>query len=112
MAKVNHAYQRQDAEALAALLSAWEASPESVPGRGVAAELVRVIRQIAQVRQRLDSISQGIEALQAGELYALYEKCNVGSQAGENLLAEMAASLSDRIGAARRELAALEAQAP
>ena len=34
MAKVNDAYQRQDSEALAALLSAWEASPESVSGDG------------------------------------------------------------------------------
>ena len=32
MAKVNDAYQQQDSEALAALLSAWETSPESVPG--------------------------------------------------------------------------------
>ena len=82
MAKVNDAYQRQDSEALAALLSAWETSPESVSGTGVSSDLVRVIRQIAQVRRRLDSIRRAIQALQAGALYTLHQKCNVRSDAG------------------------------
>ena len=112
MAKVNDAYQRQDSEALAALLSAWEASPESVTGTGVASDLVRVIRQIAQVRRRLDSIRRAIQALQARPLYVLYQKCGVRSDAGGSLLEELAASLDDRINAARQELAALEAEAP
>lgn len=112
MVKVNGAYQRQDSEALAALLSAWEASPESVPGTGVASDLVRVIRQIDQVRRRLDSISRAIQALQAGDLYGLYQKCKTRSDVGGNPLEEMAASLADQIAAARQELAALQVEAP
>lgn len=112
MAKVNDAYQRQDSEALAALLSAWETSPESVPGTGISADLVRVIRQIDQVRRRLDSISRTVQSLEAGDLYALYQECKKRSDAGGNLLEETAASLGKHIAAARRELAALESEAP
>ena len=58
MAGVNEAYQRQDAEALRVLLTDWDSSPESVPGIGIASDLVRVIRQIAQVLRRIQSIDQ------------------------------------------------------
>ena len=105
MTKVNDAYQRQDSKALTDLLSEWETSPESVSGTGVTSDLVRVIRQIAQVRRRIDSIQQEIDTLKNGKLYAFYEKCNVRREAGGNLLEEMAARLDKRIAAARRELA-------
>ena len=111
MAKVNDAYQQQDSEALAALLFAWEASPESVSGTGVASDLVRVIRQIAQVRRRINSIHQAIDTLEAGRLYTLYEKCRRRRRAGTNLLDELAKRLDMQIATARRELAALEAEA-
>lgn len=111
MAKVNEAYQRQDSEGLAALLSAWEASPESVSGTGVASDLVRVIRQIALVRRRINGIRHTIDTLKADKLYALYEKCNRRREAGGDLLDEMAGRLDERIATARQELATLEAQA-
>ena len=110
MAKVNEAYQRQDSEALSGLISAWEASPETVSGTGVASDLVRVIRQIAQVRQRIDAIRCAIDTLEAGELYTLYEKCNARRDAGGDLLQEMAERVDSWIAAARRELAVLEAE--
>ena len=112
MAKVNDAYQRQDYEALRTLLASWEASPESVSGTGVSSDLVRVIRQIAQVRRRLDSIRQAIDTLKAGEIYTLRQKCNARRDAGGNLLEEMAERLDTQIAAATRELTALEAEAP
>ena len=112
MAKVNDAYQREDADTLKSLFVNWEASPESVSGTGIPSELVRVIRQIAQVRRRLDNISRVIEGLQAGELYALRQKCNARSDAGGSLLEDMAARLDSEIAAAREDLGILEAEAP
>lgn len=53
MAAANAAFERSDIDALEELLRSWKSSPEAVEGEGVAAELVRVIRQIAQVRRRL-----------------------------------------------------------
>ena len=113
MAKVNDAYQREDTDTLKSLFADWNASPESVSGQGIPSELIRVIRQIAQMRQRLDSISRAIQVLQGGELYALYQKCKARSSAGGgNLLEEIAGRLDDQIAAARHELAALEPEAP
>ena len=112
MAKVNDAYQREDADALSSLFTDWETSPESVSGTGIPSELIRAIRQIAQVRRRLDSISQAVQTLRESELYALYQKCNVRSAGGGNLLEEMAARLDDQIAAARHDLAALDREAP
>ena len=111
MAKVNDAYQRQDSEALEALLAAWEASPESVSGTDVASDLVRVIRQIAQVRRRIDSIQQAIDTLKTGELHTLYETYKRRRDAGGNLLEEMAERLDTRIATVKQELTALEAEA-
>ena len=110
MARVNDAYQQQDCDALTVLLADWEASPESVSGMGIASDLVRVIRQIAQVRRRIDDIDLAIETLKAGELHSLNEKCSARSETGGNLLGEMAARLDGEIAAARRELETLEAE--
>ena len=111
MAKVNDAYKREDTDALKSLFADWDASPESVSGTGIPSELIRVIRQVAQMRKRLDSISRAIQALQGGELYALYQKCKARSAQGGNLLEEMAGRLGDQIAAARLELAAVESEA-
>ena len=48
MTEANAAYERGDAETLRRILEEYESSPESVKGVGVAADLVRVIRQIKQ----------------------------------------------------------------
>ena len=111
MTKANEAYQRGDAEALAALVSEWEASPESVSGTGIASDLVRVIRQIDRVRRRLDSIARTSRELEESDLYALRQKCKTCADAGRNLLEEMAAALDVRIATARQELADLQAEA-
>ena len=110
MTKANEAYQRGDAETLAALVSEWDASPESVSGTGIASDLVRVIRQIDQVRRRLDSIARTIRKLEESDLYALHRKCKTRADAGGNLLEEMAAALDARIATARQELADLQAE--
>src|ERR1039457_2068171 len=46
MAEANAAYQKGNAAALKRILEEYESSPESVKGAGVAADLVRAIRQI------------------------------------------------------------------
>jgi len=69
MAAVNRAYAEGDETRLRQILEAWEHSPESVEGKGVEAELVRVIRQIAQVQERLQAIETEIHLLQASALY-------------------------------------------
>ena len=112
MAKVNEAYKQQDEDALKTLLMDWEASPESVQGTGIPSDLVRVIRQIAHVRRRIDSIGPILDAIKTGELYTLYMRHQAALKADENLLEEMAAALDVRIADAKRELVDLEGYTP
>lgn len=56
MVAANEAYAAGDEARLRQVLEEWGASSESVRGEGVAADLVRVIRKLARVRERLASI--------------------------------------------------------
>lgn len=108
MTKVNEAYRHQDYAALMALQADWEASPDSVPGSGVASDLVRVIRQIAQVRRRLDRIQHEIRVLETSKLHTLYMRHNARRNAGSSLIEEMAERLNKQIDAAQQRLDHLE----
>ena len=110
MAKVNDAYRQRDESALKSLLETWAESPESVEGTGVASELVRVIRQIAQVRGRIRVIETTVDEIEAGELYSFYTQYDTALDDGRDLLVEMANRLDMEIVLARRELAGLEAE--
>ena len=110
MAKVNDAYRQRDESALKSLLETWAESPESVEGTGIASDLVRVIRQIAQVRRRIKVIETMVGEIEAGELYALHMQYDTALDDGRDLLDEMANRLDMEIVLARRELAGLEAE--
>ena len=70
MAEANRAYEDGDEAKLRAILDGWVASPESVQGEGVAAELVRTIRKIHQVGRRLVDIETETLELKGSELYS------------------------------------------
>lgn len=104
MAEANQAYEYGDEERLKAILEEWENSPESVQGEGIAAELIRTIRKIAQVQERLKKIEADIEALKRAALYQLREKVIAAQQEGRNLLGEMADQIDEEIAAAKVRL--------
>lgn len=74
MAKVNEAFDQGDEKALRDILNQWESSPESVKGEGVAPDLVRVIRKIALVEQRLKAVEEEIETIEESDLYKVKTK--------------------------------------
>ena len=111
MAKVNEAYKKRNERALRRLLKDWNASPDSVPGKGISSDLVRAIRKIDQVKSRLDKIRAMIDDLKSGSLYELYAKCKAARTAGLNLIGKLTISLNTRIADARRELADLKENA-
>jgi hypothetical protein len=74
MVDANSAYEEGDQAKLRTILAEWESSPESVEGEGTVAELVRVIRKIAQVEKRLRVIETEIAQLEESELYQLKTK--------------------------------------
>ena len=102
MAQVNDAYRHGDEEELGRLLQQWQASPESVQGDGVGSELVRTIRKLAQMRERLSDIDGAIKALQDSEVYELYSNCQTALEDGRNLLEEKAAELDQQIAETQR----------
>ena len=102
MAEANAAYERGDADALRRILDEYESSPESVRGAGIAADLVRAIRQIRQVRNRLSRIELEIASLSDSDTAKLRAKADAARAEGRELLAEMAEDMRWRIDVARR----------
>jgi hypothetical protein len=104
MAEANEAYKAGDENRLRQILLEWKASPESVEGEGAGAELVRVIRKIAQVEGRLLAIDQERERLERSELGRLLHQVAEARQAERDLLAQMAQRLDSEIMVARQRL--------
>jgi DNA repair exonuclease SbcCD ATPase subunit len=103
MKEVNAAYAVGDEDALRRILADLDASPDAVQGAGVGADLIRVLRQLKQLRNRIAAIEQELAALQGSEIALLYQDVERGRQKGRDLLAEMAATVSEKINRAKRE---------
>jgi hypothetical protein len=107
MAEANQAYADGDEARLQVILREWESSPESVKGEGTGAELIRTIRKIAQVEERLRSIEAEIAELKASDLYQLKAKVEKAESEGQDPLAEMASQIKQQITEARKRLAVI-----
>lgn len=101
MAEANRAYTAGDEVKLRAILDDWVSSPESVQGEGIAAELVRAIRKIHQVKRRLADIDAETSELKRSELFALLERVELARIQDRDLLAGMARQLKHEIVEAR-----------
>jgi hypothetical protein len=104
MAEANRAYAVGDEANLRRILDEWVSSPESVQGEGVGAELVRTIRKIHQVEQRLAAIATEMTELKQSDLFTLWQRVDAASAQNRDLLAEMADQLRQQIATARTEL--------
>ena len=105
MADANRAYEEGNETKLRAILTEWKSSPESVEGEGTAAELVRVIRKIAQVEKRLRVIETESTQLEESDLYQLKTKVETAENEGRDLLDEMASRVKEEIASASKRLA-------
>ena len=108
MAEANIAYENGNLEKLRYILQDWENSPESVKGDGISFELIRIIRQIAQSRDRLKAIQLEITALEQTELFQLKTKVIEAEKVGQALLADMASELDKQIESATAKLEQLK----
>ena len=108
MAEANIAYENGNIEKLKSILQEWENSPELVEGEGIVFELIRIIRQIAQSRDRLKAIQLEITALEQTELSQLKTKVIEAEQVGQDLLADMADKLDEQIDSATAKLEKLK----
>lgn len=104
MAELNDAYARGDEEAIRAILRDWHASPENVTGDGPGAELVRIIRKVAQVERRLKTIAVELDRLRQGELFKLKQQVEDAHANGRDLLKDLGEQLDWEIAVAQVEL--------
>lgn len=107
MADANLAYEEGNEARLRAILAEWESSPESVKGEGIGAELVRVIRKIAQVEKRLAAIEIEIAQLKESDLYKMKKEADRAEDECRDLLAELAGQVDEKIALARKRLATI-----
>ena len=109
MADVNDAYERGDGERIERIIDEWRHAPEQVTGEDIGSEIVRVIRQINQVRSRIAKVDVEIERLSASALAVLKAKCDEAAEQGRDLLAEMRRTLGSQIESAMIRLESLKA---
>ena len=103
MIEINRAYETGDEDRLQAILRDWQRSPEAVKDEGIGAELIRLIRKIAQVDERLGAIDVEIEAMKVSELAQLRDKVEAAEEEGRDLLQEMADEIEEEIARAKME---------
>lgn len=110
MATANQAYEAGERAVLEEILSDREEVLEEVASPDVATELVRIIRQIARVRQNSHAVMLQIEELKATDIYCFKLRVDDALSEGIDLLAEMAAAVDLNIVKTRRRLAALRGE--
>jgi ElaB/YqjD/DUF883 family membrane-anchored ribosome-binding protein len=103
MKEVNAAYAAGDVDGLRRVLANLENSPDAVQGAGVGADLVRVLRQMRQLRDRLTEIAKEMAGLAGTEIANLKAKADAAGAEGRDLLAEMAAIVQGRVNVARQQ---------
>jgi chromosome segregation ATPase len=108
MKEVNAAYAAGDVDGLRRILADLENSPDAVQGSGVGADLVRVLRQLKQVRNRLATIEGELAELKTSELALLHQDVATAENRGRDLMHEIESSVRERIEAAKERYRALQ----
>jgi hypothetical protein len=107
MKKANKAYQEGDIEMLESIISEWETSPEQIGGRGIGADLIRLIRKIEQVNNRISTIDKELHNLHNTDLFKLMSKVELGENMGDDILRQMADNIGGQIELANTRLSNL-----
>lgn len=111
MKEVNAAYTAGDEDALRRILTGLDSSPDAVQGSGVGADLIRVLRQLKQVRNRITAIEAEISNLLQTDIARLKAKADAASVEERDLIAEMVTSTEARVNAMRRKVDAAKEKA-
>ena len=108
MAQLNQAYSSGDQKMLKKLAEDFRDAPELVTGDTVADRLVRAIRQIYQVKNRLYDIESEFARHEASEHYILRLKVVEEEALGRDLLKQMGNRARTHISKSSRRLATLK----
>jgi DnaJ-domain-containing protein 1 len=104
MTEANQAYEDGNIDRLKEILCSRETRPEIFKSEGIEAELIRIVRKIAQCRERLHKIRQEIAEIEQTELYQLQVEVSTARENGNDLLMEMAKDIDKQIDNAQEKL--------
>jgi chromosome segregation ATPase len=107
MAEANRAYEAGDVEVLQRILEEFQDDTDVVKGEGVAAELIRIIRQIHHAKDRLAAIERELAELHQSEIALLMRQAEERFKEGGDLLGELADSVREQIGRVKTEYESL-----
>lgn len=110
MARANHAYSRGDTETLERMLDDHREINASIAGEGVAAELLRITRQIGHAERDIANLDAERSTLLSGEIAQLHLDTEAAARKHRDLLAELAASLREQIADAKRRFELIDRQ--
>lgn len=97
MAEINEAYKAGDEKRLRRILKEWENSPENIVGDDVGAKLIRTIRQIANIQERISGLESEIKVLMETAIYRLKVKIESTNTEVAKVLEDMASKLDEQI---------------
>lgn len=104
MARLNEAYSAGDQAQLNKLVEDLKNSPDTVKGDSVGDDLVRAIRQTAQIKARLKELKEEKVKAQLSELFVLSKKVEGEFVEGRDLLKHMAERTKGSIKKSERRL--------
>jgi len=97
MAEINKAYKNGDEKKLERIYNEWQYAPENVTGDDIASQLVKIIRQIAQVESRIADIEEEINIIIETDIYQLMKNSIESGKDGIDLLVQMSGYLDTQI---------------
>jgi len=104
MAQLNAAYSSGDQKTLNKLMDDFRDAPELVSGDTVADNLVRVIRQIYQVKNRMKTIEVEMSTIRSSERFSLFLKVEEEKKQGRDFLGQMGARSKTHVAMSLRRL--------
>ena len=104
MQQINQAYQSGNLNKLNRILDDERNNPANIKGDDVGASLVRTIRKIAQIENRIADLQTQLQELHKTDLYILYETVNTEAKKGNYLLEQLSIELDSRIAFLRNQI--------
>lgn len=112
MAEANRAYAEGDETRLEKVFLQYESSPEAVQGEGTGADLVRVIRKISQVKNRLTEIEAETQQILRSDIYQLRSRVEEAARHDRDVLMEMREKVEQQIAQMKEKLSRPGKSAP
>lgn len=110
MAEANRAYQAADAEALQRILEEFHYDGDIGPTESASAEILRLIRQIRDGKERLATLGQELDSLRKSAIAHLRKDVEIAAEQGRDMLAELAEVIRGQIQRAEKVHASLSAE--